>query len=656
MAVLIPAPFKDLVTRLYREPAIDDALWGLPRRKWFRPDPAGPDLGVRFHGRRAANPVGPAAGPHTQMAQNILLSYVAGARILELKTVQVNDGLTIPRPCIDMASVGYNVEWSQELPIGDSVREYVAGAMLIHMFRHHVGGREAGLDGPAGDVIHDVSVGYNLAGIRTAKVRRFLAAMRDASKRIEQLRAEIPPGCPGARDLDYPVALATSVTLSTFHGCPADEIERICEFLLDEEGFHVCVKLNPPTLGRQETEHLLHDVMGYTDIQVDPRVYATCLSLDEAVQLCDRLTHFAAARGRTFGVKLCNTLEVRNHRRFFPRECETMYLSGQPLYVIVLALADALRQRLGADLPISYSGGVDKWNFPDVVACGFVPVTVCTDLLRAGGYGRLPAYLQRLTDQMRDAGATNIDEYIRHRAGGGDGSDTSASIERTLSAVAQRAREDERYRAEKTSKPPPRIDSSLTTFDCITCDKCIPVCPNAANFTYPSPEVSRRYHDVIVEPDGAWRPGPAAVFDIRRPRQIACFADFCNECGNCDTFCPERGAPYLDKPVFFGHVESWLRAAPRDGWVIDAAPSRSIRGRVAGRHYELEALDDGRYRFRDGPVELTLEADGYQIADVRLLDTIHKPYDVNVGVYHTLNTLLSGVLDPRCVNPVHVPQ
>src|ERR1700752_2237526 len=151
MAELVPAPFADLVTRLFVEPQRQDAGFELPRRKWYLPQPGGPDLSVRFHAHVAGNPAGPAAGPHTQMAQNILLSYVAGARILELKTVQVNDRLTIGRPCIDMTNVGYNIEWSQELLVEDSLREYVAGAMLIEMFRRDPVLAADALLGPAGE-------------------------------------------------------------------------------------------------------------------------------------------------------------------------------------------------------------------------------------------------------------------------------------------------------------------------------------------------------------------------------------------------------------------------------------------------------------------------------------------------------------------------
>ena len=49
-------------------------------------------------------PFGPAAGPNTQLAQNIIAGYFGGARFFELKTVQKMDGAElaacISRPCI----------------------------------------------------------------------------------------------------------------------------------------------------------------------------------------------------------------------------------------------------------------------------------------------------------------------------------------------------------------------------------------------------------------------------------------------------------------------------------------------------------------------------------------------------------------------------
>ncbi|MFQ5806569.1 MAG: glutamate synthase [Phycisphaerae bacterium] len=675
MAELIAAPFRDLVTRLYREPATQDTLFELPHHKWYRPAPDDPDLSVAFHDARAGNPSGPAAGPHTQMAQNILLSYVAGGRTLELKTVQVNDRLTISQPCIDVTNVGCNIEWPQELSIEDALREYVAGSMLIEMFRHNhelSGGRR---DGLSGAVVYDISVGYDLAGIRHDKVRGFLKGMRAAGALIERLRAEISPDFPAARDLRFPTRLSGGVTLSTFHHCPADEIEKICEFLIAEHDFDVTVKMNPLMLGRERLEHLLHDVLGYTELRAHPAASASGPTLQEGVELCRRLTRFAAQRGRRVGFKFCYTLEVRNHRHSKP-ENEVMSLSGQPLHVIALTLADEFRKRVGPHVPISFSAGIDRTNFAAAVACGFVPVSACTDLLRPGGYGRLSTYLQSLTRKMQELDAVNIDEFILRRFGQADEARRRAAAELggnaaadelhaatvrwagllNTSIVAKTVREDPRYRPYKDRSVPQRIDSHLATFDCITCYECIPVCPNAANFAYPTPVVSFDYNDVIVFPDGSWRDGPPRRYAIARDTQIACYADFCNECGNCDTFCPEYGGPHVAKPSFHGSVETWARAAPRDGFVLKEMPEGGwIRGRVKGRLYQLTYVrQTQQYLYDDGVVEARLSGWGHHAIGLRLLNALPAEHQLDLGIYHTLRYLRDGVLDPRRVNQINV--
>ena len=46
-------------------------------------------------GHRLETPFGPAAGPHSQMAQNIVAAWLCGARYIELKTVQTLDVLDV---------------------------------------------------------------------------------------------------------------------------------------------------------------------------------------------------------------------------------------------------------------------------------------------------------------------------------------------------------------------------------------------------------------------------------------------------------------------------------------------------------------------------------------------------------------------------------
>jgi putative selenate reductase len=111
---LQPIPFPDLVRRMRSEIEAAGSIFDLPVRKWWVPSEKLDFSALHFE-HRTSTPVGPAAGPHTQLAQNIVLSWLAGSRIIEIKTVQINDRLEIPRPCIHVPNVGYNVEWSQEL-------------------------------------------------------------------------------------------------------------------------------------------------------------------------------------------------------------------------------------------------------------------------------------------------------------------------------------------------------------------------------------------------------------------------------------------------------------------------------------------------------------------------------------------------------------
>ncbi len=674
MVELVPTPFPDLVERLCLEPRVNGALFDLPIDKWYVPDAAAPDLSVRFHDQSAANPAGPASGPHTQLAQNLVLSYLAGGRILELKTVQIKDRLTIPRPCIDMTNVGYNVEWSQELRIAESLNEYVSGMMLIHMLRNGplgdgwsgwpsasaLGDRflpAADLSGPLGAVVYDISLGYDLAGISSRPIREFIEGLLDCSALVDSLRMQIPARHAGLADLDYPRQVSNSVTLSTFHGCPADEIEGIARFLIDEYDLDVIVKMNPPMLGRDRMEHLLHDVLGYTEVAVRPEAYTGGLTLEDGVALCRTLADHAAARGRRFGAKFSNTLEVLNHRDFFTPENRVMYLSGPPLYVITLTLVDEFRRAIGPHLPISYSAGIDRRNFPEAVACGMVPVSACTDLLKPGGYARLPKYLHALAERMVQLGAGTIDDYISKTAAATGGPTSSVADAAVHNTTVAAARSDPRYRSPHNRAVPKRIESHLETFDCLTCDKCVPVCPNDANFSYPAAARAIECRDYLIAPDGRFEPaGEARVLRIRQGHQIANYADSCNECGNCDTFCPEYGRPFIAKPTFFGTREGFEQHPQRDGFYVErnGSVSRISARYQTGRYTLTRNQTTGQSVFCDGTVTATFDANHHLSAVEFASAPPPQPHRLDMHVYHTLVILLDAILDPARVNPINV--
>ncbi|WP_428265746.1 glutamate synthase [Haliangium sp.] len=637
MAVLRPYPFAALIQRMFEELEQRQSIFDLPARKFFLGDP-GLDLAVPFHGRSASTPLGPAAGPHSQMAQNLVLSWLAGCRIMELKTVQILDQLEIPRPCIDMQTIGYNVEWSQELTLEESLEEYVKGAMLIRMLG------ESGLVQLAPGyerVFYDMSVGYDLAGIQSERVRAFIEGVLDAGEVIERLRAQIPPAYARYRDLDYATRISDTLTLSTFHGCPPDEIEKIISFLISEYGLHCVVKFNPMLLGAEEARHLLHDRLGYDDVRVPDSAFTRDANWSQAQDIVESLAQKAANRGLGFGVKFSNTLIVENKRDFFPATEKEMYLSGPPLHVLAMHLVERFRGRFGDRFPISFAAGIQRKNFPDAVALGLVPITVCTDLLKPGGYGRAGGYFDELGQRMRALGASTVGDFIIRAHGQGEaaldralaeldlpgdsparaalratcaralseGGDlaaaaagpatgdahadnglyqrwvTQASLLNTPIYVAQ-IDDDPRYAKVQNQKPPRKIGSHLALFDCITCDKCVPVCPNDANFTFDLPRLEIDIVRVRRQ-GGAWTTSTHGTLAIAEKHQIGNFADFCNDCGNCDVFCPEDGGPYHIKPRFFGRLDDW-RTDGRDGFCLERTDDGDvIHGRIGGRAVSL---------------------------------------------------------------------
>ena len=110
-APLTPMGLGQLLERIAHEWETRNKIFDLPTARIWSPD-ADVDLSFEFLRRPCASPVGPAAGPHSQLAQNIVLSWLGGSRLFELKTVQILDELEIQRPCIDMQTIGYNIELS----------------------------------------------------------------------------------------------------------------------------------------------------------------------------------------------------------------------------------------------------------------------------------------------------------------------------------------------------------------------------------------------------------------------------------------------------------------------------------------------------------------------------------------------------------------
>ena len=385
--IMTPMSFEQLVDWVLQEKKKRGTVFG--QHHAYRAD--GTHNRTMF-GRTLETPIGPAAGPHTQMTQNIVAAYYAGSRFFELKTVQIMDGeelaACINRPCIKADDEGYNCEWSTELTVPQAMEEYIKAWFLLKVIA-----REFGL-GDMNGFQFNVSVGYDLAGIQSPKVDTFLNSMKHAED------TEIFKHCKAyllehadwfehvtTEDIEQiPPEICNSVTLSTLHGCPPQEIERIAMYLLTEKGFHTFVKCNPTLLGYEFARKTM-DEMGYDYIQFGDFHFKDDLQYEDAVPMLTRLMNTAKERNLEFGVKITNTFPVDVKQNELPSE--EMYMSGKSLYPLSISLAAKLAKEFDGRLRISYSGGADYYNIERIVDAGIWPVTVATTLLKPGGYQRL---------------------------------------------------------------------------------------------------------------------------------------------------------------------------------------------------------------------------------------------------------------------------
>ena len=388
--LMIPIPFKELMNWIMTEYRQEGSVFGV-----HRPYVAGEKSLPIFGGERIETPFGPAAGPNTQLAQNIIAGYFAGARFFELKTVQKVDGADlaacISRPCILAEDECYNCEWSTELYVQQAYEEYVKAWCACHILS-----RVCGLGQPDGFVFN-MSVGYDLEGIKGPKIDKYLNEMMDASgtpifqECIKVLREMFP----GEEDLiaAIPARISNSVTVSTLHGCPPDEIERIASYLITEKGLHTFVKCNPTLLGYRSARDIL-DGMGYDYIAFGEKHFNEDLQYADAIPMFRRLLALAGERGLEFGLKLSNTFPVDVKQSELPSE--EMYMAGKSLFPLTIEMARRVSKEFDGRLRLSYSGGADFFNIDKLFQCGIWPITMATTELKPGGYQRFTQIGEKL--------------------------------------------------------------------------------------------------------------------------------------------------------------------------------------------------------------------------------------------------------------------
>jgi len=122
------------------------------------------------------------------------------------------------------------------------------------------------------------------------------------------------------------------------------------------------------------------------------------------------------------------------------------------------------------------------------------------------------------------------------------------------------------------------------------CDVCVSVCPNLANqgynvnpFKAVIPKITMIGQKRTIEQD--------RVFEITQSRQTYNVADWCNECGNCATFCPTSGKPYLDKPKVHISKQSFNQS-PFGFYIQSDENGKSVEYKDGFNKYKLVVNSD----------------------------------------------------------------
>lgn len=393
--IMRPIPFEKLMDWVLEEFKTRGSVFGISKLFSHRPD----DQKLPLFAEKLEAPFGPAAGPHTQLAQNIIAAYAAGSRFFELKTVQKMDGeelsACVSKPCIAAEDECYNCEWSTELRVPEAFEEYVKAWFACKLLS-----REFELGSDDG-FIFNMSVGYDLEGINGEKVDAYIEGMKNAENtpvwkackdyalkniakfsRVDQ--AFIDSITPHVSD---------SITLSTLHGCPPEEIERIATYLITEKSLNTYIKCNPTLLGYEYARKTM-DALGYDYVKFDDHHFKEDLQFEDAVPMIRRLMKLTEERGLEFGVKLTNTFPVDVAAGELPSE--EMYMSGRALYPLTISVARMIAREFEGKLRISFSGGADHYNIERLFAAGIWPITIATTLLKPGGYQRFYQMAKKL--------------------------------------------------------------------------------------------------------------------------------------------------------------------------------------------------------------------------------------------------------------------
>jgi putative selenate reductase len=206
-----------------------------------------------------------------------------------------------------------------------------------------------------------------------------------------------------------------------------------------------------------------------------------------------------------------------------------------------------------------------------------------------------------------------------------------------------------RYHARATQKEPRRIASTLALYDCINCDLCIPACPNDAMFSYEAAPVETPTERLHLTASNRLERAPGSGYTIRKAHQLAVVAGFCNQCSNCEVYCPETGAPFKVKERVFVSLADFEAAPSSDGF---CRQGNGLLVRLGGTEMRFEP-HPGRNRatVQGKGFRLELQWEPFEVLDGQLTDATELSIDTSL--LWRMKTVWESIFHSTKANIVH---
>ena len=201
------------------------------------------------------------------------------------------------------------------------------------------------------------------------------------------------------------------------------------------------------------------------------------IKYEQATAIIRNLQQKADETGVEFGVKLTNTLESENHKTIFDPKEKMMYASGRILHPISINIAHKLQQEFNGELDASFSAGIHANNVADTLACNLYPITVCSDLLKPGGYGRMQQYVENLREPPRKS--HSINDFIDQKNNKKQENEKLNALDNLANYAAQTL-VDKQYQKTQIHSPSIKTSRELGLFDCAYAP-CEDSCPTNQN-------------------------------------------------------------------------------------------------------------------------------------------------------------------------------